>query len=204
MAEQLQGLLDRIQRDGVDKAKAEADVILESARQKAAKIIADAEKAAEAQRQKAEKDSKTFADRGKKALEQAARDVLLSLGESINRTVQALVRRDVGQALSAEALAGIIAEVVKSYTKADSRDVAVLVPEDKRAAIIKHVNAALSGAAAKGLTISGDERLTAGFRVVLKDKNVEHDFSQEAITRALSQLLRPAIADIVKSAAEKA
>ena len=56
MAEQLQGLLDRIQRDGVDKAKAEAETIIADARIKAADLIADAEAKAATLRQAEERD----------------------------------------------------------------------------------------------------------------------------------------------------
>ncbi len=204
MAEQLQGLLDRIQRDGVDKAEAEADVILSNARKKAADTLAKAEAQADALRKQAERDSKTFVDRGQKALEHASRDVLLSLRESINRTVQAIVRQDVTAALSPEALAGILAEVVSAYTaKGDAaRDVSVLVPEAQQEAILQHVKTRLSAEAAQGLEVLGDGRVTCGFRVVIKDDNFEHDFTQDAITDSLCQLLRPHIASIVQEASK--
>ncbi|MDA1044329.1 MAG: hypothetical protein O3C57_03795 [Verrucomicrobia bacterium] len=204
MAEQLQELLDRIQRDGVDKAEAEAGRIVEAARKTAADMVANAEAKAEALHKQAERDSKTFVERGHKALEQAARDVLLSLGEAINRTVQTLVRQDVAVALTPDALAGILADVVRAYTAAGdvARDVTILVSEGQQADLLNHVKAKLGAAATKGLQVLGDGRVTGGFRVVLKDDNVEHDFTQDAISDSLCKLLRPHIASIVHEASK--
>jgi V/A-type H+/Na+-transporting ATPase subunit E len=206
MAEQLQGLLDRIQRDGVDKAKAEAETIIADARVKAADLIADAESKAATLRQTAERDGETFAERGEKALAQAARDVLLSLGESINQTVHTLVRQDVGEALAPEALGQIIADIAQAYAREGdaARDVSIIVPEGTQKEILKHVKARLTGAAAEGLEVVGDGRVTGGFKISLRDENVEHDFTQEAITQALSQLLRPHIAGILQQASTNA
>ena len=53
-----------------------------------------------------------------------------------------------------------------------------------------------------GIEIVGDGRVTHGFRVVIKEDNVEHDFSQEAITETLCRLLRPHIAGIVQEASK--
>ncbi len=203
MTDQLQSLLDRIQQDGVEKARAEADGIIENARDRAAKIVSDAEAKASEIRAAAEHDSRLSTERGRKALEQASRDVLLSLGDAIDRTIRGLVKQDTGAALDTDAFAAVVAEIAAAYASSGetARDITVLVPEDKRETILQHVQARLGKAAADGLEISGDSRVTRGFRVVLKGENVEHDFSEEAVTETLCRLLRPHIAGIVQEAA---
>ena len=48
MSEDLQNLLDKIQQEGVDKAKSEADRLIAEANQKAREIVAEAKSTAEA------------------------------------------------------------------------------------------------------------------------------------------------------------
>ena len=58
----------------------------------------------------------------------------------------------------------------------------------------------LAQAMREGIELKGDGAIVSGFRVSLVDDNVEHDFTEAAITTALCELLRPHIADIVKQA----
>ena len=63
MTEDLQQLLDRIRREGVEKAETEAKAIVEAARKEAAETLAKAKTEAEGLRKEAEKDAKAFAQR---------------------------------------------------------------------------------------------------------------------------------------------
>ncbi len=55
-----------------------------------------------------------------------------------------------------------------------------------------------------GLQVRADPALSSGFRISMRDRNVEHDFSGPAIAEALGQLLRPELAEIVNAAAKQA
>ena len=90
MAEELQNLLERIQKDGVQKAEEESEKILARAREKAATLLKDAEKNAAAATEKAEQDAEQFMARSKKTLEQAARDVILSVGDAVTSTMKGI------------------------------------------------------------------------------------------------------------------
>ena len=68
MSEELQSLLDRIQRDGVAKAEARAAEIVSAAEQKASGIVAEAEKKAAEIRAAAEADAETSARRSAESL----------------------------------------------------------------------------------------------------------------------------------------
>jgi len=198
MPEQLQSLLDRIQKDGVEKADAEAKRIVDAANAAAAEIIRKAEEAADALLKKAEKESETFEERGRRAVEQAARDVILSVGESINKAVATLIRKDVTAALTPEQVGDMLATLATSYLGGDNGE--ALVPEAQAETIRRHVFARLGEEAAKGLEIRGDKRVLAGFRLSLKNKQVQHDFTESAISEALCNLLRPNIAEIIREA----
>lgn len=206
MVEELQSLLERIQKDGVDKATEEADKIIADARDKAAGIVKEAEDNAAAAMKKAEEDGQSFAERGKASLQQAARDVILSVGQSINGTIKALVGREVTQAMTTESLQQMLAKVVDSYcsnTTGESR-IDILVPEDLQKEISDFFLAKFADAIKNGVEIKSGVGLNTGFSVSVVNQNVQHDFSADAISDALCQLLRPYLAEIVKNSVEKA
>jgi V/A-type H+-transporting ATPase subunit E len=203
MAEELQSLLEKIQRDGVGKAEAEAEKIVAAARQKADALVQDARKRAEETTRRAEQDAAVFAERGRTALEQAARDVVLSVGQAIAETLRGIVRRKVAEALSDDALREILSSLVTSYFAqkgAETGGIEILLPPDQQKRVVDFFLAHYAKAVQQGVTIRADNGLVAGFRVAVRGENVEHDFSDEAISEALCQLLRPHLAQIVRKA----
>lgn len=202
MPEELQSLLDRIQKDGVDKADAEAARLVAAAKDKSAAIVKEAEEKARAILAKADQDSAQFAERGRKALEQAARDVVLSVGESVNAMMQGIVGRDIGQALDPETLKKLIAGVVQQYVAAGAGDarIEVIVAPAQQKAITDFFLSKFAAEMRKGLTVKADSSIVAGFRVSVTGREVQHDFTGEAIRDALCQLVRPQLAEIVKQA----
>jgi len=201
MAEELKHLLERIQSEGVaeadkkaaeikSKAQAEADKIVSDARVKAAAMIEDARKEADAQ-----------ALRGRQALEQAARDVVLTVGEGVSRLFDGIVKRNVDQALDAAALQSLVVSVVDAYAKGNGGEkLQVIVAQSQQNALADTLIKQLGESVRSGVTISGDDRILSGFRVAAPDAHVEHDFTGAAVSDALCELLRPHLAEIVRSA----
>ena len=80
MAEDLQALMERIQKDAVEKAELAAADIISKAKDKAAEIVRAAEDEAKAKLENADKEAQAFTERSERTLEQSARDLLLSVG----------------------------------------------------------------------------------------------------------------------------
>jgi V/A-type H+-transporting ATPase subunit E len=78
MAEELQHLLDTIQRDGIEKAEAEANRMVSEAEKRSQQIVREGEDRAQEIRSQVERDAKAYHDRTTRAIEQAARDVLMA------------------------------------------------------------------------------------------------------------------------------
>ena len=204
MVEQLQGLLDRIQREGVEKAEVEAERIQAEAQERAADIIGRAEAEAKSTVEEAEREADALTQRGQRALEQAARDVVLSVRDAVNDTLSALVNQDVTAAFDKGATLKLLAQVIDAYCKdrTGNAPIDVLVSPKLNEEISSHFLARLSAAAHQGLEIKPDGTLISGFRIALVDDKLEHDFSSTAIANALCQILRPHLAKIVKDAVE--
>ena len=108
MAEELQHLIERIRKEGVESGEKAADSLVAEAKKKAAAIVAEAQKQAQAEIAKADADAVAFAERGKKTLEQAARDLLISIGGAVGDVVAGTVDAKVGAALTPDLMAQML------------------------------------------------------------------------------------------------
>ena len=190
MAEELQQLLEKIQRDGVEKANAESNAILAKAKADAAAILKDAESKAAALRAQAETDAGAFEERARKTISQAARDTVLEVKDAIGRMLEKLLAKDVAAALADPAEAAKLALAAVNELGAEA-DVAA---GEKLAAALK---AQLATEAKSGTTVVLDESVGTGFSIRLDGGRVEHDFSEAAIVAALAKRLRPDLAKLV-------
>lgn len=193
MSEELQSLLDRIQRDGVAKAEARAAEIVSAAEQKASGIVAEAEKKAAEIRAAAEADAETSARRSAESLRQAARDVVRTVRENVQETCERLLREDVRAALSGDALAAVVEAVAKAAVAEDA-GAELRVPPAEAEKVVAHAKARLAAELAKGLRIAPDSDVAAGVRVLVENGRVEHDFTDAAIVEALARVVRPELA----------
>lgn len=201
MTEELQSLLERIEEDGVRKGEEKARAIVQAAEEKAAGILKDAEAQAAARRQAAERDADAFEERAATSIRQAARDVVLSVGETLQGAFRRIVRAEVDDELSGEGLRAILGGLLETYFRDAAGAGAVLrVGEKEREQLVAHFQKRFSEALKDGLEIQGDSGVIAGFTIRLRGEDVEHDFSGEAVTDALCELLRPKVAEIVRSA----
>jgi len=200
MPDELQSLLEKIQKEGVEKARSEADRILSEARSRADSIIKEAEERAAAAVRKAEADSAAMVERGRRSLEQAARDVVISVGEAVQNVFQELARREVGKALGSDGLRQMLAQTVEVYmrsTQAGARLEIFLSPAQVEE-VSEWLRGRFSEEIRRGIEIKADRGIASGFMVSAGDGKVRHDFTDAAIAESLCQLLRPQLAEIVR------
>ena len=203
MAEELQHLIERIRKEGVESGEKAAESLVAEAKQKAAKIVADAQKQAKDLVAKAETDSAAFADRGRATLQQAARDLLISVGGAIGKVVGGIVEAKVGAALTPDLMAQMLLKLAEAYAKDGGAGGIVAMLGEADAAAVKAAFAKeYQNKLAAGIQIESDREIFQGFRAGAKDGQVFHDFTKEAIAESLANFLRPELAQIVKKAAE--
>lgn len=196
MAEELQSLLERIQSDTVEKAGKQAEEIVAKAREKAAGLVKDAEEKARQTLTQADTDAQAFAERSRKTLEQAARDLLITVGSGVESLFARMVRDSVDQAMSGDVIAGLLGKLCEAGMKNES--LVVSVSEEDKAAVVKYFNAQFADAVKNGkVMIQTDNEIIKGFTVGVKGQDVYTDFTDEAIAEALMKFLRPQLAEIV-------
>jgi len=203
MAEELQHLIDRIHREAIQKSESEAARIVAQAKEKAAAHIKEAEERARALLEKAEKDSQVFVERGIKTLEQAARDLLITVGQGVEKILDEIVSEATKQALDPDTLKRMMLPLAQAYSSEEGAHnrVALLVSEQDQKAIIAFFAEQYRQKLIGGVDIHADNNIFKGFKVQLVDQHIEHQFTNEAIAEALSNFLRPHMAEIVQRAA---
>lgn len=192
MAEELQQLLEKIQHDGVEKANAESTAILARAKADADAILKEAAGKADALRIQAEADAQAFVERARKTVQQAARDTILDVKDSLTKCLDDLLTKDVQAALAdPQHVASLALQAIQSLGTADAEVAAA--PDLARA-----LQAQLAAAAVHGVKVVVDETTGAGFSIRLDGGRVEHDFSEATLATALARRLRPELAALVK------
>jgi len=199
MAEELQHLIERIQREAVDTGEQQAAKIVIQAREKAAALIKEAEVKAAAIVEKADVDARLFTQRGEQALAQSARDLLITVGRGIERIFEQLVVRSTDQVLDAQSLQPVLARIMEAYAKdgGQAGDLEIMMSEADKKTLTDFFKQQFAAELANGLKVTVDPRTGKGFKVRRHDRNIEHDFTREAIAEAVSSFLRPVLAETV-------
>ena len=191
MAEELQSLIEKINRDGVEKAKAEAEKIVAEAKKQAETIVKKAKDEAAEAASTAAKEAELSAERAKETLRQAARDAVISVEGAVTRMLERLLTANVDAALADPAAAAAIAgDAVKALVGTGE-----VVAGPRIAAALK-----AQLAAKQNFTVVMDETLGTGFTVKLDGGRVEHDFTGAAVSAELAKRLRPDLAALMKEA----
>ena len=191
MAEELQQLLEKIQRDGVDKANAEAAAIIAKAKTEADALVKKAQEDAAAAEAKGKADAEAYAARARETISQAARDTVLKVKEDVTKLLTQLLAQDVSAALATEAVP-LAAAAVKELVTGSGAEVAA------SAKLVDALRAQLAAQAQNGVKVVADEMTGTGFTVKLDNGRVEHDFTDAAISEALAQRLRSDLAALLK------
>ncbi len=203
MAEELQGLLDRIRKEGLDKAEAEARTVIEAAEKKAAKIKKAAETEAAKKREEAKEEAAKLEQRSVSAIEQAARDIVLSVGDAVQVAFEALVNQKISDSLAGEQFAKLVHTVIESYTQQENAgNIDVLLSKKQQEEVASHLLKLMKEELRNGVTIQSSRGVISGFSIVLRDQGIEHDFRGETLTAAFLEILRPQLGEMVKKAME--
>ena len=192
MAEELQQLLEKIQRDGVDKANAEAAAIVAKAKAEAETLVKKAQEDAAVAEAKGKADAEAYAARARETIAQAARDTVLKVKDDVTKLLTKLLAEDVTAALATEAVPIAAAAVKELVTGSATAEVAA------SAKLVDALRAQLAAQAQGGVKVVADEMTGAGFTVKLDNGRVEHDFTDAAISDALAQRLRADLAALLK------
>lgn len=199
MDAQLQEIIETIKSEGVKNAEARQQEIIENANSKAQSIIEDAKKEAESIVSKAKEEAQKHEASGRAALQQAGRDLILTVRSEIEKLFDKVVHQATGEALTGEKLADAVIAALQSWDESKVADLEVLLPEKSLKEIESGLKARLADAMKKGVEIKPAPSVQAGFRVGTKDGSAYYDFSDEGIAEMLSAFVSPRLAELLQN-----
>jgi len=198
----VQELLEKIKREGVETAEAEAAKIVSEAESRRAGIIAAAEKEAKAMVERAKLDAARSEEAGKAALLQASRDLILAFRGELEKLLATLVKADVDAAFDAETIKKALPAILESWAKTGSDEIAVMLSEKDLKPIEAFFKDKLGGTLRKGVEFKPQKDTRTGFRIVEKGGAAYYDFSAQAVADMLGSYLNSRLAAIVAEAAK--
>ncbi len=198
----VQELLDKIKREGVENAEAEAAKIRAQAEEERSRLLEAARKEAKELVEKAKADAQRAEESGRAALKQASRDLVLAFRGEIEKTLSQLVRTNVEASFDADTLKKALPGILESWAKEGRDEVSVLVPEKDLATLSAFFKDKLSEKLKKGVELKPLKGARAGFRIAEKDGAAYYDFSAEAVADMLGAYLNAQLSAIMAEAAK--
>jgi V/A-type H+-transporting ATPase subunit E len=199
MEMQLDEFVQKIKKDGVVAAKQEAEHIIAKAREEAATLIKEAQEKAKYLEHQAQEQAHLSEQRGRTALVQASRDLLLNMSSKITALFDAALGTGVAQAMSAESLPNMIKGVLQGLSK--DKNYAIELSPDMAQKIGDTLKSSLNKELGMGIDILPTKMVQAGFRIQEIDGKVSYDFSDKVIAQNLAAYVNPKLAEDIKKAA---
>ncbi len=194
MSEQLQGLLQRIQEEGVAKAREEAAKIVEEARAKADGLLKKAEAEAEAVVEAARKKSEELDRNTRSDLKMGAQQLVASLKQKITGLVLAgAVEAPVGKAFrEADFIKALILETLKLWPdRGQALDLAL--PAAVKKDFDGWFSKAVKGALSREVKINYSPAMKSGFTVAPAGGTYKISFTDEDFANLFKTFLRPRV-----------
>ncbi|MFW6042726.1 MAG: V-type ATP synthase subunit E family protein [Marinilabiliaceae bacterium] len=193
MTKKLQDLTEKIYNEGVQKAKEEADQIIEEAKKKASSIEEEAQKKAEQTVEEARKEA-----------EETKKHVEAEMKMALDQSVAAL-KQDIANLVTMEAiepttkelfadkkyLGDLVVRVVDGWIQKESMDLELILPEKDRKDMEDHFKKQLAHHLNKGLTLTYSKNVKAGFKIGPANGSYVISFTDEDFNNFFKAYLRP-------------
>ena len=200
MAEDVQGLLDKIHNDGIAKAEQEKEAIIAAAKEEAARIVAEAKEQAENLKKSAQTEAQTGQDKANDAIRQAARDAVIALKADLLAKLNAVVHSCIGDAMTPEVMKQIVLTMAQSYAKDANagESLEVLISKQEQ----EQTQAFLKEQLLKELKANPVIELTtdfnSGLQISFRNSDVYFDFSDDALAEVICRFVGPKLTSVIK------
>ena len=196
----VQELIDSIRKDGVAAAEAEAKKILDDAQQRADRIVKEAQQKSD----KLIKDGEAAIQRREQsaeaALDQAGRDLLLSVEKRLTGMVEGILTDAISAEMKGKTLEKMLVEIAKQDLAAiDSQ---IEISASSYESLSKELIGELKKKLSKGTDIKPVKHIDAGFRIAEKSGSGYISFTPEDLAEMLSAYVSPELQKIIRKSAE--
>ena len=197
---QLNELIEKIKKEGIESAQAGASKLKSDAEAEAKKIIENAKREAQTIIAAGKTDAERSEKAGIAALEQASRNMVLAFKAEIQGLLDKLIAEAVSSSYSADMIKGILPDLIKNWAVKNTDSLSVVLSEGDLKKLDDSFKSALASALKGGVDIKVGKTIDGGFRIMEKDGSAFYDFSSEAVANMLSAYLNPRLAETLKNA----
>jgi len=197
METSVKGIIEKIKKEGVEKAREEAAAIIANANEESRRILKEAREKEAAIMKEAEKEAEKMRTNAQAAIRQAARDAKLGLRASITALFDSVMKREISRALDQETIKKMMVLLSEKFDPGKEGGIEAMLGEKDKKDLQEIFAAALGREMASGVTLSCSKEITGGFRIGKKDEGVYYDFTDEAISEALGTFLNKGILSIL-------
>jgi len=197
MTDELKGLIEKIQQEGIKTAEEKASAIEEQARKKADEILNVAHLNAEALIRQAEEKIRRNLEASEAALKQAGRNTLLELKKEINAILERVIAYSVRETLRHEELSKIIIAAIKECCAEEHGKIVVVLGKEDQEKLEKDSLKGLREEIKKGIVLKFSDDFSAGFMISYDSGKSYFDFTEQALAAYLSQYVQPALAKLL-------
>lgn len=197
----IQDLLDKIKKEGVEEADRQSQEILDRARLEAEVIVEEAKREAERTLTLAREEVRRKQEAFEQELSQSGRNLVLGVKQEIISLMDRILRREVRSALNSGVLRELIVKLVDRWKKDEEfQGIEVLLSEGERELLEDAVFHAFQEELRKGVLLKPIRTVGAGFRIGEKDGDLHYDFTDAGIAEVLSEYLNPRVAKFLAGA----
>jgi V/A-type H+-transporting ATPase subunit E len=207
MADTIESFVSKLQQEGVEAGRAEAEKLKADAQAQADEILADAKKQAEKIVADANKEAEAIVSRGKTDLQLAARDTVAQLRSTLSDCMTAVLAEGAKEKLTdLDFLGKVMHEIVRLYAEADKAgktNITLDVPAEHHQQLkewaFSELKSTFEGETHPHLDFKG--RLQqAGFEYEVDGGKVE--VTLESMVATLSGMVTPALREVLQKAAQ--
>ena len=194
----LDNLIAKLKSEAVEKADEKAKGILEVAKADSQKIIEEAERERTELLQNAKSEAENMQKKGKIALQQAARDLSVSVRNDLLKLLKSVLEREVKQRFTPDFMEKAILKVLENV----GDGAGIELPETIKDELIDKIQQDLI--TTDNLTsFTKDKNIINGFKISKKDEGWSYEITPEEVTEMLFAYLSPKWVQLIKKEAER-
>lgn len=197
MTEDLKGLIEKINQEGIKAAEEKAREIETEAKRRAEQIIGKAKKEAEKIIAGAKDETARMEKSGEASLEQAGRNLILTLRKEIGSMLDRIITLNLQEELSPGTTTHIISSLIKNYKGTVEGDITVLLNKEDLKKIENDFLDKLKKEVKKGITLKQSDDIKAGFVISYDKLKSHHDFTDKGLAEYISSYLKPKLAELL-------
>ncbi|MCW5518254.1 hypothetical protein J1N09_00285 [Aureitalea sp. L0-47] len=194
----LDRLIATLKSEAIEAADNKTREILENARVQSQKIIEEAEAKRDEMLQSAELEAEATREKGKAALQQAARDLSISVRNDLLKLLKSVLEREVKDGVTSETIVNAILKIVENV----GGEATVELPENMQKELADKIQQRLS-TSENLVSIITEKNLIEGFKISNKDRGWSYEITPEEVTELLFANLSPKWIELIKNESKR-